>query len=259
MDEIKEFNLLIGEPIQFDTNIQIKVPTVEEAIKEKNIGLYTIIFTLTTRELFQTLRNIDELENKYPSIWAIIRDDEADQHIGSFFDETKTVSAILMEAFSYWTGLELGGDGGFHKHTNGKIVHIESEWVIDYETFREFGDVIKVITAYEPPESLPPKITSDLRYNTWINLLNNRRKQQERNALSWTDKIMILSIAGSSFIPVDEIRKMSIYHFYRLFNGLNLKEAYETKLAYHLSPKYESDKNPLKHWKELINRNKNKL
>lgn len=258
MDEIQEYNLLMGKPIEFDTNVFIKIPTVEDAVREKNLGLYTMIFTLTTRELFQTLRNLEEMERRYPSIWAIIRDEEADQQIGNFFDETKTVSAILMEAFSYWTGLKLDGDGGFHKHTNGKIVHIDSEWVIDYDTYRAFGDVIKIITDYSPPESLPPKITSDIRYNTWMNLLEGRRRDQSRKAMSWTDKMIILSISTGSYISPQEISNMSIYHFYRMFNGLNLKEAYETKLAYQLSPKFESDKNPLKHWKEMINRNKNK-
>lgn len=254
MSKVNEYELLFGRPIKFDNGVYIKSPTIDEAVREPDLAIYTLIFTITTRELFQTLREVDELEKRYPSVWAIMQDEEADMHLGSFFADEKPVSATLMEALSYWTGLTLDGPGGFHKHKNGKIVHIESEWIIDYETFTEFAEIIKVITAYEPPESLPPPITSDSRYKAWMSLLNGRRRKAERNGLSWAHKILILSISTESYIPIENIAKMSLYHFYQLFNALSKKEVYQTKLAYQLSPKFESDSKNLMHWKETINR-----
>ena len=253
MDDQARYNLLFGRPIEFDTNVNIKVPTVEEAVKEENLQLYTMIFTLTTRELFQTLRNVDELEKRYPSLWSIMMDDEADMQIGSFFDSNKSVSMIFMEALHYWTGLPLDGEGGFRKLMNGgRFAHIESEWVIDYDTFREFGNVIKSIIHHVPNDELPPPITSDSRYSAWMNIYNGRRSKREKAAIGWAERIQILSISTEAYIPIHEIEKMSLYHFYGLFDLLGRKEAYETKLAYQLSPKFESSKNGPIHWRETI-------
>lgn len=249
-----QYDLLYGKSVEFERNVWIKVPTVEEVVNNENFDLYTTIFTLTTRELFQTQRNLEELVKKYPNLWSIMMDQEADNYIGGVFHEKKSVSMILMEALHYWTGLSLDGDGGFHKHLNGKFVHVDSEWVFDYNTYKEFGDVIKEIIYFEPNEDLPPLITSDARYDSWMKTYEGRMKKRQKNAQTWADRIIALSISASAYIPIEEIRKMSIYHFYKLFKALASKEAYETKLQYQLSPKYESDKHRLTHWRDTLNR-----
>lgn len=246
------YDLMFGKPIEFDTGVMVKVPTVEEVVETPNFNLHTMVFTLTTRELFQTLRDLEELERKYPSLWVIMHDEEMDHQIGEFFSPGKSLSMIFMEALHFWTGLELEGDGGFQKHINGKFVHIASEWVIDYEVFREFGDLVKLITTYTPPESLPPRITSDARHAAWISILKGRQREAEKNSITWADKILILSISTESLIDPREIAQMSIYMFYRLTSGLEKKEAYQTKLMYQLSPKYDSGKDKLRHWHETI-------
>lgn len=254
-------DLLFHKPIEFvpDT-VYIRVPTVEEVAYNPSFGKYVGIFTISTREMFATARNVDELEAEFPTVMDMFKDPQADMALGQIMGVPYKGSEFLMEALNFWTGLQAFDDKetpeddrvGFQVLTNGKIIHFGTQWVITKAEFEKFSKIIKVITCFTPSEHTVPKITSDTRHKIWLQVYKGRQKAAARKALTLADKILILSISMESYIPIEEIRKMSIFTFNRLFEGLSKKEGYEKQWDLRLSMKFKTDDQQLKHWKETF-------
>ena len=262
MMKINPANLLFNEPIKFDENVYINIPLMEDVSRNTNFNLYSRLFTTSIRLLFTTLRNVDEIEKKYPTIWDMVKDEEGDILLGRVMGSEFRGSVLIMEALNYWTGLEVDGENGFVLLSNGKMMHVGSEWIIDSKVFKEFSDMIKLITCFDPEserDMLPPKpMDSDAKYNTWISIYKGRAKKLGRGGndlienSGLVNKMMILTISMESYIPIDEIKKMSIFMFNKIFDGLQSKEGYERYWQIQVSPKFASDKKITKHWKETF-------
>lgn len=247
-------DLIFGKPIEFTHGVTIKIPTVEEVAYNENFNKYTRIFTTTTRELFALARNVDELENKYPTILSMANDEEMDFALGKLLGVDYKGSALIMEALSYWTGLTIDGEDGFQLISSGKILHIKTEWIIDEKEWTRFSELIKKIQCITPSKDFtPPKpMNSDGKFNAWKALLKGRQRNASTKGLTMADKILILSISMESYIPIDDIRKMSIFVFSKLFEGLSKKEAYHLNMRMLISGNFDSEKINKKHWKETF-------
>ena len=258
---IRVSSLLFGDPVKIAENVYLKVPTVRDVIDDSRYDTYFKIFTIKTREIFVIERNIEELVEKYPSIWSFLWDPQADNTFGRLFsgDENKTLTEVVIEAIGFLTGLKTDGDEGFHKLENGhKLVHLGSNWIIDGAEFKRFGNVIKFMTAYSEPDDLAPHITSDAIHEAWVRMYKGKLKMSKRKSSSWTDRIILLSMSANSYISVKEIADMSIFTFYQTFALSGLKDAYSINFDVMMSPKFatkEGTKLP-KHWKESFNTGK---
>lgn len=248
MNETMLLDVLFEREVEIERDIKLYVPTVMEAAYSDKFNSSVAVFTIETRDLFASMRNVNELSSQFPFLWDIMRDPEMDKQVGVLFgEENKALSDMFIEALAYWTRLDTEN---FVKLGNGKIMHVEPDWVLDREDLLEFSGMIKTITNYTPPEQSTPVFYSDEAYNIWKGLYEGRRKAQQRKSLSWVDKILILSISTPQYMQPSDIAKMSIFEFYQLFNGLSKKDAYEIKMAYQMSSKYKGDDKGVKHWKE---------
>ncbi|MBO1087247.1 hypothetical protein [Enterococcus mundtii] len=251
--ELSPTMLLLGNPVEFDDIVTINNPTVEEVATSSTFAIRSYIFNVSTRELFSQLREVDELEKQYPTVWEMMFDEKNDGDIalGQVLGVNHAASALLMECFEYWTGLD---KRGFKKLLNGKIIHEESGWIVDQEKFNKFCEVIRRITCYEPNEDLiAPKNMTDARYNAWIKILKNRiRAAQRRKGNTLADKILILQASFDSYVPIQEIVSMSYFQFNKLYKALNEREGYLRNWDIMVSPKFDSSKTKLKHWTEKV-------
>ena len=245
-------DLIFGKPIEIKDDVFLTIPTVEEVAYFEDFSRYTSIFTATTRELFSSQQEVDELEKMFPSIWSMAFDDEngGDFLLGKIFGVDYPGSALIIEALSYWTGLDVDG---FDKLTNKKIVHTKSEWIIDSKEFRRVSKLIKTVTCFEASTHFTaPRNMNYTRFKTWESILRGRLRAAERNKRSLADKILILSVSMESYIPIEQIGKMSYFHFNKLYEALSEKEAYKHRWDVKISPKFEADNKGVKHWKETF-------
>lgn len=248
MDEKKLLDILFDREVEIEKGIKLYIPTVKEAAYSDRFGISSTLFTIETRDLFAALRDVNELASKFPYIWDIMRDPDWDAQVGVLFgEEDKALSDLFIEALAYWTRLDANN---FVKLGNGKIMHVDPDWILGREDLLEFSNIIKTITNYTPPEQSTPDFTSDKAYNMWKSIYEGRRKQQQRRALTWVDRILILSISTPEYMKPSEIAQMSVFDFYQLFSGLSKKDAYDIKMAYQMSSKYKGDEKGVKHWKE---------
>lgn len=253
----QSLDMLFGKPVEYAHNVRIKIPTVEEVANDANFNTYVSLFTKRTRELFGMSREVDAIEAKYPTILSMTQDEQMDFVLGKMFGSEHRGSALIMEALHYWTGLELSGENGFQLLSNGKIIHIGTEWIIDEAEWERFSDTVKTIISFnETRDFTPPKpMNSDAKFNAWKGLLNGRLNKLKKSGGDMSDKILILSISSGAYIPIEDIRKMSIYVFNRLLESLSKKEAYEMNMRMLISGNFDSEKIDRGHWTTKIMKN----
>lgn len=248
MININKVDLLFGNPISITSNVAIKVPTVETMCKEPNFGVYTQVFTVTTRELFSGVREVDKFEDKYPTIWDMAFDAEGSLILGQMLGHPSGMN-ILIDSMAYWTGLK---SEAFQPLTNKKIVNQDVGLIIDEKKFKEICELIQIITCYEKNLDLvAPKNMSNRKWGIWEKSYKGRMRNAQRNSRTIADKILVLSVSFDAYIPLNEIQNMTIYHFNKLCEAVSQKESYRTQWDIKLSPKFES-KGSLRHWRELI-------
>ena len=271
MDSMTKSSMLLGEPIDFTDGVQIHVPTVQEIIESENkFDLSVMALTVMTRQIFVEAREVDSIEQEFPTIWDLMCNPQLNQTLGGLTGPPGSkLSDGIISAISYWTKLPNPSKAEIDNYTEeekdskpkgfefletgGKIINYDTEWVIDREEFERFVDIIKIITDYRKPEDLAPKIKSDAAHESWIRMYRGKKQMKKGRDIGWADRIMMLSVSTPSYIPVSEICAMTIFNFNQLFKIVNQKDAYEMSLDVLMSPKFASKdgqtKTP-KHWRE---------
>lgn len=249
--DIDMYDLVYESEFKINEFVTFRNPSVHEVAKNKDFGKYTGILVTSTRELFSQFPEVDTLEKEYPTIIKLLNGKEVDgeSFLGAYFaDGKKTGSQILFESLSYWTAINIDN---FKKLSNGKIVCTNPEWIIDDEEFENIVELVRLMISYEPnSDYIAPTNMTPTRHKTWLTMFKGRMKKSRRKKPgSIADKIMILSISNGGYIPVEEIRKMSFFHFSKLSILLSEKEGYELKWLLNASPNFETD-TKVKHWKD---------
>lgn len=250
--EVDKYDLLFQTSIPISDYISFKNPTVEEVAKGSNFTKYSSIFVTSTREMFSQFPEVDELELRYPTIRSILIDKEMQDNnfLGMYFGEGKvTGKEILFESLEYWTGIK---QEKFKLLANGKIICTSPEWIIDEEEFKNIAELVSMITSYEPnSDFIAPLNMTPTRHKVWMNMYKGRLKRLKRSKGTLADKILVLSISNNSYLPINEIRKMTYFHFCKLSILLSEKEGYELRWMLNASPNFETD-TKIAHWKETI-------
>lgn len=255
-------NLILNKPIEYKDGIEIYAPKIRDIIDDNGMfNTATTMFTLKTRELFVRQREVDALEQSFPTMFDLIKDSEMDETVGALFSgekEPRALSDIIIDSLCYWTKLERdsvdekGEPNGFFKTSKGKIIHVGKEWIIDTQEYERFSNYIKDIVGYKNPDDLAPPITSDNKHQAWLKLYDERMRKQKRKSITWADKVLMRSVETDSFIPFETILDMNIYVFNRMSKIVSDKEAYDVTLKQFTSGNFKMDSKSIIHWKERI-------
>lgn len=249
----QKFDLLFNRPIKISEKVTFRVPTVEEMCYMEDFSLYSNAIVRSTREMFTPYREErEELSAKYPTIWSMVFDEMGESILGKL-NGVESGRELVLDAISYWTTLP---KEDFEILPNSKkIINKKADWIIDESMFNGIVELIKDLINYKQNDDLIAPMNMSRRqekifYDVYRGRVNKLKKQSGR---TMADKILILQISMNSYIPIEEIRNMSIYHFNKLSESIDLKEAYETQLQFKLSPKFEvKNEGSQKHWKEKV-------
>src|SRR5699024_12527171 len=142
-------NLILNKPIKYKDGVGIYAPKIRDIIDDNDMfNTATTMFTLKTRELFVRQREVDALEESFPTMFDLIKDSEMDKSVGVLFSgekEPRALSDIIIDSLCYWTKLERdsvdekGEPNGFFKTSKGKIIHVGKEWIIDTQEYEKIG------------------------------------------------------------------------------------------------------------------------
>lgn len=271
MDSLAKSSILLGKPITFIDGVNIHVPTIQEIIEsQEEFEKSVLALTVLTRQIFVEAREIDSIEQKFPTVWELMCNPQLNVSLGGLTGEPGSkLSDGIISAIAYWTKLPNPTKEEVEKYTEeekktkpkgfvflengGKIINYDTEWIIDKAEFDKFVDIVKVIIDYRRPEDLAPKIKSDAAHEVWLRMHRNKKSMEKGKEISWADRMMMLSVSTPSYIPIEEIGKMSVFQFNQLFKIVNQIDAYEMSLGILMSPKFsapEGKVKPPKHWRE---------
>lgn len=103
-------NLILNKPIEYKDGVEIYAPKIRDIIDDNGMfNTATTMFTLKTRELFVRQREVDALEESFPTMFDLIKDSEMDKTVGVLFSgekEPRALSDIIIDSLCYWTKLE---------------------------------------------------------------------------------------------------------------------------------------------------------
>lgn len=253
---IDKRGILFKDRFKFNDFVDIIQPTVYKMTMVENYSSYNQIICISIRELFSfNPRQVDFIEEEFPTMWEAMFNTEMNDAIGQMFG-AESARDLFIQAVAFWT--ETNAEDFECLENSKKFMHSELGWIITKQEFEKFQEYVRFLTGYEPNDDLiaPKGISSanerilDLEEKTY----EGRLKEMKKKSSSIEEKIIILQVSNGGYISLDEIKNMSLYHFNKLFEALNEKEAYRVQWDVYRSskfmPKTGSKQNAPKHWKE---------
>lgn len=231
---------LFHDEVYVNEKVAIIQPTVETVVTIEDYNALSQVMCISTRELFSGApREVDHIEEQFPTIFDMIFNQEMSQFVGEMYGATN-VYELLIDSISFWTKLN---KNDFELLTNGKkIVHEKTDWVIDKEEFVKISDIVKKLTGYHPNEDLiAPKgisSSSERKISIFEKTYKGRLRKMQKQSTSFDQKVITIQISNGGYIPIDEIEKMSIYHFNKLYEAITYKEIYKSQWDVYVSSKF---------------------
>ncbi|KRL07926.1 hypothetical protein [Liquorilactobacillus hordei] len=262
MSDINYTALMLGKDLKYNEKITIHVPTINEITNMSDKEFNNLIkpFSITTREIFSGSPEIvDEMEERYPSLWDLASDKGGNEQIGNLlYGKNVTLRDMFISAFSYWT---LSDKKDFSFLSNNKMINKKLEWIVDSTEYENFAKYIRLITLAEKNEDLiAPKNMSKNQMRVWKNIYKGRlRKLQKAEKVEMGDKILILQGSSNSFIPFEEIGKMNYYQFSNLIAVYSEKEISQQNLQIYTSYKFDTKDMKIKNWREKVSLKKTNM
>jgi hypothetical protein len=235
---MNKINLLMQEPIKFNDVCIIYQPTFDEILKygvnefDKLLLPYSITLDNINVELTEEQRK--ELKN---------------------FDLLGTSQEIIAQLF---VSLEFFCRTKIDYDERG-IIFEGFQGRLNRDNFDEFAELIlEICSRSRPqPERVPqfkaekgtPEYEEALE--RWKQLQEGRRRSQERNTVKMEDIINICEFGGNSYIPIEEIRKWSLWRIMNCYKSILGMSSYKDSFSIFL---VGGDKALIedKHWTDLI-------
>ena len=230
---------LFQSVVPYNDNISIHQPTVEEVLTSDEYKKSSQIVCMSVRAMFSGIpRHVDEIEEKYPTTFDMVFSEEMSHMLEEMF-KVESLSEVIINSLAYWT--HTYPQDYKILHNSQKIVNESKEWIIDREEFEKFQKVVRAITCYAPNEDLiAPKgisSSSDRRIEIFENVYKGRLRNQQKINSSLERSIIIAQISDG-YIPIEEIKKMNIYHFNKLSEAIAEKDRYRIEWDVYVSSKF---------------------
>lgn len=229
-------NLVMQEPIKFQ-GITIYQPTMTEIIEfgYENFNKLILPYSLS----FDLLNISEEEQSQFNLFEDFILKDEVMLNVLAlsinFFCKTKDI-----------------------KFKDNSIL-IDSN-KLNRDNFDEFSQIILDLTSKEKPKvEKPPKFEHAVGtpeyeegYRKWLKIQENRKKYANKDILKIENVIKTVRFGGKSYIPLDEIKKMTIWTLMDAYKTVLLMDSYDKNYsAYLIDLEHKADR-ITPHWTDQI-------
>lgn len=263
--EIDYTRLMLGMPLEYKTNtenpnynINFRIPTIEDLVTTDSVqfAIYSRVFTATIREIYSDeSARVDQVERDYPTIWDAAWDTEMTDEVAMKLYKIPDLKLLpmIVGGFAYWIGYDHTKLDDFKPLSNKKIVNEKLDWVIDKDVFKEFCKVVRCVTLSKPNEDLiAPKNQTPNQQKRWDKLYAGRLRKYQRESKNDTlgDHILDFEVASQTFVPMDEIKKLTYYQFMNMLKGYGLRDASDKQFSIYTSYKYDTKDMKIKDWRD---------
>lgn len=126
---------------------------------------------------------------------------------------------------------------------------------LNRDNFDEFADIILKICGREKPKKEKiPVFQNDRQRDIWEKLQEGRRRNAKNNELKLEDIINYCEYGGTSYIPIEEIKKWTIWRIMNCYSSIIGVSAYKDNFRIYLVSG-EKDLVDNKHWTDLLKLN----
>ncbi len=240
----------MGRPIEYskDHKLFVHQPTISEIVDmgENEFNERLLPFTLTSEAVFNGQDNAEELSLKYSIYELFFTQVEDDVFILDNVFGGKSALGVLKDSLSYFLQTD-----NIQFLMNRKKIGVD-DFVVDEEEFMRLRKLIQGVTSRTDVEieNIPKNMTKRQR-DIWDKLQAGRRRTAEREALYLQDMINFTSFGGSTYIPLDQIDRMTYYQLFNAYKSVMGKDAFQIGMGYKLSYKFDV-KDQIKHWSEAL-------
>lgn len=126
---------------------------------------------------------------------------------------------------------------------------------LNRDNFDEFADIILKICGREKPKKEKiPVFQNDRQRDIWEKLQEGRRRNAKNNEVKLEDIINYCEYGGRSYIPIEEIKKWTMWRIMNCYNSIIGVSAYKDNFSIYLVSG-EKDLIDNKHWTDLLKLN----
>jgi hypothetical protein len=248
---IDKLKLLMGRPILVNkkSNIYVHQPLISDVVDmgEDEYNNLVLPYTLTTDTVFNGAEKEDELKEQY--------------HLFDlFFIELEDGKTLLDNIFGGRNAIEALSDSlrYFLRVDDVKVLKkrkkliIDNSYMIDKVEFDNLRKVIQgVVNRTDIEVEKPPKNMTKRQKDIWMKLQKGRKRTAEKNAIYLQDMINYISFGGKSFIPLDQIDRMTYYQMQNAYKSVIGRDTFDVSMGYKLSQKFDV-KDEVKHWTDAL-------
>lgn len=240
----------MGRPILIDkvNQVSVRQPMISEIVDMGEDGFNELIlpFVLTSESVFNGLDYEDQLVAKYDIYDLFFTEVEEGVFVLDNVFGGKSALGVLENSLSYFLQTD---DIEFLIHR--KKIRIGT-YLMDKKEYMELRKVIQGITNKKDMQvEKPPKNMTKRQKDIWMKLQKGRRRNAEKDAVYLQDMINYVSFGGTTYIPLDQIDRMTYYQFSNAYKSIMGVDAFHIGMGYKLSEKFDV-KDDVKHWTESL-------
>jgi len=135
------------------------------------------------------------------------------------------------------------------------IVFNDSKGRLNKDNFDEFAEIVlKVCGRTRPAKDKKPVFENDNQRKSWEKLQEGRKRNAKNNEVNIEDIINYCEFGGNSYIPVEEIKKWSLWRIMNCYKSIVGNSAYKDSFSIYL---VSGEKTLIegKHWTDLLKLN----
>jgi hypothetical protein len=248
--DIDKLKLLMGRPILInkENSIYVHQPLVSDIVDigEDEFNRLVFPYTLTSEAVFNGADNEDELIETFHifDLFFIKVEDGKSILDNVLGDKSLDVLRTSLEYFLKADDIKF--------LENRKRIIVNDSYLIDKDEFVKLRKVIQSVCNRSDIEvEKPPKNMTKRQKDIWMKLQKGRKRTAEKKAIYMQDLINFSSFGGSSYIPFDQIDKMTYYQLHNAYKSIMGVDAFHLGMGYKLSQKFDV-KDEVKHWTEAL-------
>lgn len=224
------------KPINFYNICKIYQPSLDEILElnDNEFEQLLLPFVIT----------IDSIENE-------LSDDDKEQikSLDIVLSSPEIISS-LIKSLEYFCKdkVEFDEHGIFFGGYEGRLNNAR----INRDNFDELANIILEINARErPKKERIPEFKNDLQRDIWTKLQEGRKREAIKHQLKLEDILNYCEFGGTSYIPMDEILKWSLWRVMNCYKSIMGISGYKDSFSIYL---ISGEKSLIegKHWTELI-------
>jgi hypothetical protein len=248
---VDKLSLLMKRPIAVNKELGIYVhqPTVNEIIDmgEDEYGSLVLPYILTTDFVFNGVENEEKLIKQFDMFdLFFLKVDEEKTILDNLFNGKKSLD-VLSNSLSFFLKTN-----DIRILKNRMKIIVNNSYLIDKEEFKNLRNIIQAVTNRKDLEvEKPPKNMTKRQADIWRKLQQGRKRKAEKDAIYTQDMINFIAFGGKSYIPYEEIGKMTIYQMHNAYKSIIGIDAFNIGMQYKLSQKFDV-KDDIKHWTETL-------